>query len=132
MDVRTDRGPHTVFKVSWKKKKKKACDMLQLANVQPGIERQVNHFPLRTPFCLPNQTPRFFLNLGGLFQYYGHDITAPASITDFCTAEWNPPRQFTIMVGTCAHGHKTHPPHTHIPCHGYKRKVFTKCIGQRS
>lgn len=114
MDVRTDRGPHTVFKVSWKKKKKKACDMLQLANVQPGIERQVNHFPLRTPFCLPNQTPRFFLNLGGPFQYYGHDITAPASITDFCTAEWNPPRQFTIMVGTCAHGHKTHPPtHTY-------------------
>ena len=115
----------------------------------PGIERQVKRFPhvssgsskcllahhLKRNFVCPFKH-HFFLNLRGPFQYYGHDIIVPASITDFRTAEWDPQRQFTIMLW--AHGHKTHThTHTHVHTlplyhHICKRKVFTEYKGQRS
>lgn len=132
--------------------------MLKPASVRPGVERQVKHSPhvsscsskrllaphLEHNFVCPFKH-HFFLNRGGLFQYYRHDIIAPASITDFCTAEWNPPRQFTLMVW--AHVHmgtkhiRTHAracvcarAHIHtfrLYHHTYKTKVFTEYKGQR-
>lgn len=120
--------------------------MFKLVNVQADTERQVKHLPyissflskcllvhhLELNFICPFKR-HLFLNLEGLFQYYGHDIITPANITDFHTAEWNPPRQFAIMGW--AHMYYIHT-HTqserHIDAHSiasFLQKVYSKCKG---
>lgn len=141
-------GPIQVFKVSRKRK--------STLNVKSGqclrrfwetgqtfpthklmLIKMLTSMSLRTQFCLPVQTP-LFLNPGGLFQYYRHDIIAPASITDFCTAEWNAPRQFTIMVWAHVHMVTTHartrarahtpPPSSYLRKKGFHGMQKTKAL----